>query len=642
MEQAGGPEEAGEGVVIGIVDGGFTPESGSFAPLEEPAPVPPGWDGSCEIGSTTDLGGGPIGDGVTTGTQDAEIDCESDEIYNNKVIGANYFVAGFGTPDGDEFLSPRDAGGHGSHTGSTSGGNYQVPAEIDGIEFGEINGMAPRARIASYKVCWQTPAGGSCASADTTAAINKAVADGVDVINYSISGSTSSATYPQAIAFRNAAAAGVFVSVSAGNSGTAGPSQVNHNFPWVTTDAASTQDRVFQADAVLGNGDSYTGSSISTGVDESPAVYGGAIPADGATVENAKLCLAGSIDPDEVDGKIVVCERGVSARINKAQVVSALGGLGVVLVNDAGNGTSLNTEFHVIPTVHVSFDDGQPIIDYVGRDGPEPGATIELTEYTRVVGDDVTAPAMAAFSSMGPAVLGGGDILKPDITAPGVDVFASLAPYATAQEQLYGFMAGTSMSSPHIAGIGAMLRDLHPDWTPMAIKSAIMTGAYQENNQGDPIQRLGVDANGFNYGAGHVDPKAATVAPLVYESGEEDWLDWMCGMAQLPPTDPACEDGFPDAVEFNSASIAVKDVPGFQTVHRTLTNVTDSEVVATPSVEHPDGFTLTVQPSELTVPAGGSASFTVLIQRTRPRSTRGGTARSAGTPARPISAARSR
>ena len=614
-DQSGGPEEAGEGIVVGIIDTGFTPESGSFAPLAEPAPVPPGWEGTCQVGDEDDLGGGPIGDGETTGTQEAALDCDGD-VYNNKVIGARYFVAGFGTPDPDEFLSPRDAGGHGSHTGSTSGGNFDVAITVGGAALGSINGMAPRARIAAYKVCWQTPAGGSCASADTTGAIDRAVADGVDVINYSISGSTSSAVTPQATAFRNAAAAGIFVAVSAGNSGVSGPSTVAHNYPWVTTVAASTQDREFRADAIMGNGDSYTGTSISTGVPETSAVYGGAIPDAGAPVDEARLCLPDSLDPDQVDGKIVVCERGVTARINKAQVVAALGGVGVVLANDVGNGTSTNTEYHVIPTVHVSFAKGQEIIDYVGRTDVEPDATIELTEYVKVVGTEITAPSMAAFSSLGPAQTAAGDILKPDITAPGVDILASLAPYATSQDQAYGFSSGTSMSSPHIAGIGALLAYLHPEWSPMAIKSAIMTGAYQENNQGDPIERLGVVADGFNYGAGHVDPQAASATPLVYETDEADWLAWLCGAGQLPPDNPLCAGGSIDPSDLNLASIAVNDVAGVRLIQRTVKNVSDATVTATVSFQNPDGFELSVKPAQIVVPAGGTAKYTLRIERT--------------------------
>jgi photosystem II stability/assembly factor-like uncharacterized protein len=612
-EQAGGVEEAGEGLVLGMIDGGFTPESGSFAPLAEPAPVPPGWAGTCQTGDADDLGGGLIGDGVTQGTQEAAIDCDGD-VFNNKVIGARYFVAGFGSPDPDEFLSPRDVGGHGSNTSSIAGGNYGVAITVGGAELGKISGMAPRARISTYKVCWQTPDGGSCASADTTAAINQAVADGVDVINYSISGSTSSAVTPQATAFRAAAAAGIFVSVSAGNSGTSGLSTVAHNYPWVTTVAASTQDREFLADAVTGDGDHYTGTSISTGVEETAAVYARNAAAKDADPDDAELCFPGTLDPKIVTGAIVVCLRGTNARVQKSEVVADAGGVGMVLANDPANGDSTNTERHSVPTVHLGYDDGQAVIDYVGRDTIDPDATLSLTAYNEVLGEDVTAPSMAAFSSRGPANEADGDILKPDVTAPGVDILGSLAPYAPSAGEMYGFQSGTSQASPHIAGIGLLIKYLHPDWTPMAIKSAIVTGAYRTNNQGDPIDRLGEDATPFEYGGGHVEPQVASATPLVYESTEEQWVDWLCAVGDLPPDNPDCAGPEPDPSDLNLPSIAVNDVAGVREIVRTVTNVTSAEVTATATYEQPDGFTISASPAQITVPAGGTATYTVRIQ----------------------------
>jgi hypothetical protein len=270
-EQAGGPAEAGEGLVIGVLDTGITPESGSFAPLAEPAPVPVGWTGTCDPGDPDDLGGGPLGDDITDGDQEAALECDGD-VLNNKVIGARYYVEGLGTPDVDEFLSPRDMGAHGSHTASTAGGNYDVPITIDGESFGTINGMAPRARIAMYKVCWQNEVSGACSTADSAMAIDQATADGVDVINYSISGSLDAANDPAATAFRGAAAAGIFVATSAGNSGPTHRT-VAHNYPWVTTVAASTQAREFRADVILEDGTRYSGTSISHGVGPALAVY---------------------------------------------------------------------------------------------------------------------------------------------------------------------------------------------------------------------------------------------------------------------------------------------------------------------------------------------------------------------------------
>ncbi len=616
-EQAGGVEEAGVGLVLGVIDTGITPESPSFASLAEPAPVPDGWLGTCDVGDLTDLGGGPLGNDETEGTQGAAIDCDG-QVLNNKVIGARYFVDGFGADsvDPDDFISPRDVNGHGSHTSSTSGGNWGVPITVAGADLGKISGMAPRARIAMYKVCWESINGAGCTQADSSMAIDQAVADGVDAINYSISGSLDSANDPVATAFRGAAAAGIFVAASAGNSGPT-PKTVAHNYPWVTTVAASTEDRAFLADVTLADGTTYAGSSISTGVGPAPAVYAKNAAADGVAPADAEKCFVDSLDPAVVAGKIVVCLRGVNPRVEKSQVVADAGGIGMVLANDPMSGTSTITERHAIPTVHLSWTDGRDVIDAVGRDAIDPDATLELGVFHTTIGDDVVAPAMSSFSSRGPALMAGGDILKPDITAPGVDILASLAGYVPNAYEQFGFESGTSMSSPHIAGIAILIKYLHPDWSPMAIKSSMITGAYQDNNQGDPIMLGSIAAGPFGYGGGHVEPQVASATPLVYESTDAEWVQWMCGTGQIPPSDEQCTTGGSiDASDLNAPSIAINDVAGIRETTRTVTNVSDAEVHAFASVDNPNGFEITITPDEITVPAGGTSTFTVRIEAT--------------------------
>jgi len=203
----------GEDVIIGVIDTGIWLEHPSFSDqidlvdrpgssgkrtlaYEDP---PDHWCGTCQPGERW--------------SQD---DC------NNKLIGARYFKDGFTNNEikiSNDYLSARDADGHGSHTASTVAGNAGVEASILGIDRGVVSGMAPRARIAMYKACW---AGAGCAVSDLTMAIDQAVADGVDVINYSI-GSSATTLGPDDIAFLYAADAGVFVATSAGNLGP-GPS----------------------------------------------------------------------------------------------------------------------------------------------------------------------------------------------------------------------------------------------------------------------------------------------------------------------------------------------------------------------------------------------------------------------------------
>jgi hypothetical protein len=247
----------GEDVIIGIVDGGVWPESLSFSDRtglngngkkngKLDYQQIPGWHGKCVPGEAFNA-----------------------SHCNQKLIGAQYYNAGHGGNAAIhdqypwEFVSPRDFGGHGTHTASTAGGNSDVPMTGNEAFFGSANGIAPRARISAYKVCWETMQPGGCYSSDSVAAIDQAVADGVDVINYSISGSRTNFFDSVEVAFLFAADAGVFVAASAGNSGDTA-STVAHPGPWLTTVAASTHDRNYDAQVVLGNDAPYTGASTNT------------------------------------------------------------------------------------------------------------------------------------------------------------------------------------------------------------------------------------------------------------------------------------------------------------------------------------------------------------------------------------------
>jgi subtilisin family serine protease len=595
-QQFQGQDHAGEGIIVGIVDSGIWPESGSFAALPEPRPdaaaIAAKWKGTCDTGQASDPG--------------AAISC------NNKLIGARYFTEGNNVID-EEFLSPRDFGGHGSHTSSTAAGNYGVPASINGFNVGTTSGMAPAARIAMYKALWEK-ADHSSSSGSTTGlvkAIDQAVADGVDVINYSISGSTTYVVTPDEIAFFNAAAAGVFVSTSAGNSGDQGSSTVAHNSPWTTTVAASTHNRGANKTVTLGNGAKYTSVGVvPPAVPSSPLVLGSAIGAAGATADEARLCVEGKLDPAKAAGKIVVCDRGFNDRIAKSRAVRAAGGVGMILANTTAV-QSINGDWHYVPSVHVNSTDAAAIRTYAATAGAT--ASLSETDTTPVV-----APSMAGFSSYGPASAGGGDLLKPDISAPGVDVIASVAPPGNDGKNFDAY-SGTSMSAPHIAGIAALLKAKHPNWSPMALKSAMMTTASTKDTSGKTIQWAFGDATPLNFGAGHVVPGSAFDPGLVYDSGPLDWARYGCGIGQFQlVTNPEfCNSvGSIDPSDLNYASISVGDLAGSQTVTRTVTNVTGRASTYRPVATAPAGFKVTVSPSLIVVPPGKSATFKVTITRT--------------------------
>ncbi|HEX5596995.1 MAG TPA: S8 family peptidase [Micromonosporaceae bacterium] len=586
QEEFKGDSRAGEGVIVGIIDTGIWPENPSFAALPEPRPdadiIAKKWSGVCDAG--------------VTGT----ITC------NNKVIGARYYNAtGIGDRFDGEFKSPRDFGGHGSHTAATAAGNHGVTSTINGLEVGVVSGMAPAARIAAYKALWQQPdGGGSGGIVDLVAAINDAVADGVDVINYSISGSQTSFVDPVELAFLGAADAGVFVAASAGNSGPAA-STVAHNSPWVTTVAASTHDRAATKTVTLGNGASYDGVGVGGGVGPRDLVDAAVAGKDGVSAQDAELCLPGSLDPAKVDGKIVLCKRGVIARVEKSLAVRDAGGVGMIQFNDPDS--SLNADFHFLPSIHVNRAAGLAIKEYAAT----VGATATLSESVTVV---ARAPEMAAFSSNGPARAGNGDLLKPDITAPGVDVIAAVAPPGNNGNDFDAY-SGTSMSSPHIAGLAALLMGKNPGWSPIWVKSALMTTAGQTDNSGQPIQRDGRDATPLDFGAGHVRPAQSFNPGLVYDSGFTDWVRFLCGTGQLGG-EICTEYGSINPSDLNYPSISVGSLPGKQTVTRTVTNISSGAVAYTAQVQAPAGYQVSVSPSTLLLRKGESASFTVTVTRT--------------------------
>jgi hypothetical protein len=309
------------------------------------------------------------------------------------------------------------------------------------------------------------------------------------------------------------------------------------------------------------------------------------------------------LDPAKVAGKIVACDRGVNARINKSLAVQAAGGVGMILLNTSVN--SLNADFHFVPTVHLQSTDRAAVQAYAGT----PGAMATINQATLVF--NAAAPFTASFSSRGPLTAGGGDILKPDLIAPGQDILAAVAPPGNAGRD-FDMLSGTSMSSPHVAGLGALLKSLHPDWSPMAIKSALMTTGTDVLDGGLPAPVTNPVLI-FRQGAGHVSPNAANDPGLVYDSGFNDWLNFICG---TQPGSFCSAFTAIDPSDLNVPSIAIGALAGVQTVTRKVTNVGNSAATYTASVDMGAGIAVTVTPSVLTLAKGETKAFTVQFTRT--------------------------
>ncbi|KAF3787208.1 Subtilisin-like protease SBT1-2 [Nymphaea thermarum] len=441
----------GDGIIIGVLDTGVWPESRCYNDAGLGA-IPAKWKGEC-----------------TAATNFNSTNC------NKKLIGAQFFSAGYEAAVGPvESRSPRDDNGHGTHTSSTAGGARVPGASFFGYATGTATGMAARARIAAYKVCWAS----GCHSSDILSAMEKAVGDGVDVLSLSL-GDKPKDFFLDHIAIGAFAAVerGVFVSCAGGNDGPL-PSTVSNVAPWIMTAGASTIDRDFPAYAVLGNGRTYSGVSLYNG-----------IPLPATAVVNpmtGSLCLNGSLIPEKVYGKIVLCDPGVNWESEKGAVVKAAGGVGMILANAAIYGEELITGPSILPTITVGQKNGDEIRRYA-TSFLNPKATI-IFGITRV--DVQPSPVVAAFSSRGPNPVVPG-ILKPDVIAPGVNILAgwtqARGPTELASDARrvdFNIVSGTSMACPHVSGLAALLKGAHPDWSPAAIKSALMTTAYTAYKNG--------------------------------------------------------------------------------------------------------------------------------------------------------------
>ena len=604
--QLGGVGSAGEDIIIGIVDSGIWPESASFSDRTGSNPNGkggklsyrriPGWHGHCIEGEAF-----------------------PDDSCGQKLIGARYYNEAWGGNAALEeerpweFMSPRDYNGHGTHTSSTAGGNNGVAATGPASVFGRVSGIAPRARVAMYKALWSTEDGSTASgqSADLVAAIDQAVADGVDAINYSISGSTTNFLDPAEVAFLFAADAGVFASASAGNSGP-GAGTVAHPSPWIATVAAGTHNRDGRGSVTLGNGTTLPGASVASPVGPAPLIDAQAAGLPGANADMVRLCYSTSstpdhnpvLDPAKVAGKVVVCDRGVTGRTDKSFAVREAGGVGMILVNTSPN--SINADLHFVPTVHLPDTDRAGVKAYAATSG----ATARINQSTLIY--NAPAPFTATFSSRGPLAAGGGDLLKPDVIAPGQDILAAVAPPGN-HGLSFNVYSGTSMSAPHVAGLAALLKDLHPDWSPMMIKSALMTSAADVLDAS-----ISSATRTFRQGGGHVVPNRAADPGLVYDSNFNDWLAFLCGTVGLSATTCTTLQGLGyslDPSDLNVPSIAVGDLAGRQTVRRRVTNVGSGPATYRASVQDMAGFSVATSPSTITLNPGQSANFTVTLTR---------------------------
>ncbi|XP_006358147.1 subtilisin-like protease SBT1.2 [Solanum tuberosum] len=554
----------GEGVIIGLLDTGIYPEHPSFD--DEGMPPPPAkWKGKCEFNFTA---------------------------CNNKLIGARDFLS---VEDG----TPLDENGHGTHTSSTAAGNFVDGANVFGNANGTAAGIAPRAHLAMYKVC--NPSG-LCSESDMLAAMDAAIEDGVDVISISIGGiSTPFWDDNIALGAFSSMAKGIFVSCSAGNGGPDNAT-LSNEAPWILTVGASTIDRQIKATVALGNGVEYDGESTSQPNDFPPTLLPIVYPALNSTYFGAFVCSPESLT--NVEGKLVLCGVGGATAIAKGQPVKDAGAAGMILMNGDIEGYTIPAHDYVLPATRISYADAQDLIAYINSTST-PMASI-LFKGT-VIGNK-HAPSVAFFSSRGPSRTSPG-ILKPDIIGPGFNI---LAAWPTSIENnthtnlTFNMISGTSMACPHLAGVAALLKSAHPDWSPAAIKSAIMTTAGLVNLGNNPIEdERHLPANIFAIGAGHVNPLSANDPGLIYDIQPHDYVPYLCGLNYTDQQVSAilqkkvnCTIRIPEA-ELNYPSFSIKLGSETQEYTRAVTNVGEANSTYTVEISPPEGVEITVSPSSL-------------------------------------------
>ncbi|KAF0921561.1 hypothetical protein E2562_009762 [Oryza meyeriana var. granulata] len=585
--------------IIGLLDSGVWPESPSFDDAGF-GPIPSRWKGVCMAG-----------------------DDFNSSRCNRKLIGARYYDLGEVKRRSAQSRggSPRDEAGHGTHTSSTAAGNAVTGASYYGLAPGTAKGGSASSRVAMYRVCSEE----GCAGSAILAGFDDAIADGVDVISVSLGASPyfrpDFSEDPIAIGSFHAVARGVMVVCSAGNSGPDAATVVNAA-PWILTVAASTIDRDFESDVVLGgNNTAVKGGAINfSNLDKSPKyplITGESAKSSSVSdTESAIHCEPGTLDASKIKGKIVLCHHSRNSDTSKMEKVDELksaGPVGAVLVNDLEKAVA--TAYIDFPVTEITSAAAADIHNYIASTS-EPVATITptitVTEYK-------PAPVIAYFSSRGPSSQTP-NILKPDVAAPGVNILASWIPTSKLpagekKPSQFNLVSGTSMACPHVAGEAATVKAWNPTWSPAAIRSAIMTTATQLNNDKAPMTTdSGSPATPYDYGAGQVNPTGALDAGLVYELGEDDYLQFLCnygyGASQIKLIAASLPGGFTCAgnsskdliSDLNYPSIAVTGLgkASSRTVSRVVTNVgVQQEASYTVTVAAPAGLDVKVVPSKL-------------------------------------------
>jgi hypothetical protein len=547
----------GEGVIAGIIDTGVNFQHPSFAAT----------DG---LGYTHT---NPYGAGNYNGW------CAANPGFcTDKLIGA-YGLNPLGG-------NPADDHGHGSHTGSTTAGNYHEAVFVVGSETytRTVAGVAPRANVVAYKVC--TP---GCPQTASVQAVNHAIMDDmVDVLNYSISGVDNPWNDSVDLAFLEAFNAGIYIAASAGNAGP-GPSTAAKSGPWNASTAASTINRI------IAHTLDVTGPTTPPELQDVAAV-----PGENTTLvadingelrfnaANPRGCNPGH-PANFFSGAIALVERGDCTFAEKVNNAAAAGATEVVVYNHFGGPPSVMGGLLGNPTPAVMIDNGSGIAlrAYVIAN---PGATVRINTATSLVFNDDWENVVAGFSSRGPSQF---EMLLPTFIAPGVN---TLAAGAFGSDHYY-FSQGTSMSSPHAAGAGALLMALNPTWSPAQVRSALAMTA----NPSGLVKENGVTpADPFDVGSGLLDLDAAGRIGLVMDETYANFVAANPGAGGDPKT-------------LNLPAFLNYNCTGECSWTRTVTSVAQDTVTYNAVANAPAGMVITVDPPSFTIDPGETQELVITV-----------------------------
>ncbi len=572
------PSAQGEGIVIGIIDTGINWDHVSFQD-----PAPDGYNHNNPFGAQLGL-------------------CDLPEVMcNDKLIGVHDFS--------NEGTMGKDSTFHGSLVASVAAGN-RLNVTLEGVNT-QMQGVAPRANIISYKVCREDDPETEdvdeegCSSANIISGLEQALTDGVDVVNMSLGGGSFSPWNAYDTLFLDMRNAGIFAATSAGNSGP-DPSSVSNPglAPWLLAVAAATHTRLTGAKledlsggagapptGIAGEGlDPVNGSPNGIGPvnivfagDFGNALCGTGAPADAVPSCNETSSTSNPFAPGTFNGEIVVCERGEFGRVEKGLNVMLAGAGGYVLINSEEFGESLRTDNHCIPGIHVGYSRGKELKSWLTSGNGHTGTIGPFgLSYENSVAD-----ILADFSSQGPNPTVPGTLV-PNITAPGVSVLG-----AGQENNNLESASGTSFASPHVAGGGALLLSADPSLTPSQLQSMFQTTATTQVRN-----HKGIQATPFEMGSGRIQLGEAFQAGLFMDVTGQQFL----------AANPAIGG---DPSSLNLPGLVNESCQGMCSFSRTVTDRAGGATWAASAQNFPAGAQVSITPANFSLSNGASQTLTI-------------------------------